>query len=87
MSRDHRSWLINSSSWWLSPRREIEGDQVKSNYVLPSNRLQERAFSEGDMELCAALADQASIALENARLISQIRSQEGTLENQNQQLL
>ena len=69
------------------PLRESRGGEdslVGSLYL--DNRLQERAFSEGDMELCAALADQASIALENARLISQIRSQEGTLETQNQQL-
>ena len=68
----------------LRESRSGEDSLVGSLYL--DNRLQERAFSEGDMELCAALADQASIALENARLISQIRSQEGTLENQNQQL-
>lgn len=50
------------------------------------HRFQERAFKEPDVELAEAFADQAAIALENARLLEQTRQQEGRLQAQNRQL-
>ncbi|MBI5508297.1 MAG: sigma 54-interacting transcriptional regulator [Deltaproteobacteria bacterium] len=50
------------------------------------HRFQERAFNEGDVELCGSFADQAAIAVENARLLAQTREQERRLAAQNERL-
>ncbi|MBI3180173.1 MAG: sigma 54-interacting transcriptional regulator, partial [Deltaproteobacteria bacterium] len=43
------------------------------------HRFQERAFTDADVELCESFADQAAIALENARLLAHTREQEQSL--------
>ncbi|MEM6731542.1 MAG: sigma 54-interacting transcriptional regulator, partial [Myxococcota bacterium] len=50
------------------------------------HRFQDRAFTEADVELCASFSDQATIALESARMVTRIRAQERSLEEQNQAL-
>jgi transcriptional regulator with GAF, ATPase, and Fis domain len=50
------------------------------------HRFQDRAFTEEDVSLCGAFADQAAIALENARLLEQTREQERRLQVQNERL-
>jgi len=50
------------------------------------HRFQERAFTESDVELGEAFADQAAIALENARLFARTREQERKLAQQNERL-
>lgn len=39
------------------------------------NRLQARSFTEDDLELLSAFADQAAIAIENAKLFNQVRKE------------
>ena len=50
------------------------------------HRFQERAFTEEDVEVCSSFADQAAIALDNARLLGQTREQERRLAAQNERL-
>ncbi len=50
------------------------------------HRYQDRAFTTTDVELCASFADQVTIALENARLVSRVRAQEQSLEQKNRTL-
>ena len=50
------------------------------------HRFQERAFTDDDVEFCESFADQAAIALENARLLERTREQERRLAAQNERL-
>jgi len=52
-----------------SPER---GNKVEG-VLYVDNRLQQAAFSEDDLELMKLLADQASIAIRNARLLAELR--------------
>lgn len=50
------------------------------------HRYLDRVFTEADVGMCAALADQVTIALENARLVTKVRTQEARLKESNRAL-
>ena len=54
--------------------------------VLSLRRTEVRAFSDSEIALVNSYADQAVIAMENARLLSEIRSKSGQLESANAEL-
>lgn len=61
----------------------LRGDQVLGNLDLQSPQVD--AFRNVDMEFLRALADQVAIALENARLYTELRQYAGALEEQVQE--
>lgn len=50
------------------------------------HRFAERAFTEADVKFCESFADQAAIALSNARMLEQIREHQRALASQNENL-
>ena len=63
---------------------QIKGRAVGTIYV--DNRLRKGAFGEADVELVLDFAEQAAIAIENARLMTELRRRERQIEVLNRRL-
>ncbi len=64
----------------------LMGDRGPMGVILASRTIENRPFSDSDVALVETFADQAVIAIENARLFNEIQAKSAELEEANDQL-
>lgn len=77
----HPAWVIlpggESIRSWMGVPLRVKGDSIG---ILTLDRSEPHSYTEADMELALAFANQAAITIENARLFGAVQSHAGDLE-------